>query len=150
MGGWKVEFNDTPPERGAGDRFGGVDARYSIGLRVGADGSVADSIWGGLAHQTGIQAGMRVAAINDRAFSADLLKDALKASKTGAQTMRFLVVNGDYYSTHTIRYQGGEKFPHLVRLEGTPDLLDDLAKPRARPAEPERPQPECSDGGEPE
>ncbi|MGD0696080.1 MAG: M61 family peptidase [Terriglobia bacterium] len=158
MGGWKVEFNDKPPERGggggAGGRFGGgVDARYSIGLRLGGDGSVADSIWGGLAYQAGILPGMRVVAINDRAFTTDLLADALKASKTSAQTIRFLVLNEDYYSTHTINYQGGEKYPHLVRAEGKPDLLDDLAKPLARPPEPEqpsRPRRERSDQPEPE
>jgi predicted metalloprotease with PDZ domain len=147
MGGWKVEFNDKPPERaggggggGAGGRFGGgVDAVYSLGLRLGGDGTVGDSIVGGLAYQAGILPGMRVVAINDRAFTGDLLTDALKASKTSAQTIRFLVLNEDYYSTHTITYQGGEKFSHLVRVEGKPDLLDDLAKPLARPPEPEQP-----------
>ena len=144
-GGWKVEFNDKPPERGGGGgggggaagRFGGgVDAVYSIGLRLGGDGTVADSIWGGLAFQAGILPGMRVVAINDRAFTGELLTEALKASKTSAQTIRLLVLNEDYYSTHTITYQGGEKYPHLVRVEGKPDLLDDLAKPLARPPEP--------------
>jgi len=140
MGGWKVEFDDKPPERGGGGagRFaGGTDARFSIGLRLGSDGAVSDSMWDGLAFQAGILPGMRVVAINDRAFSADQLQDILKASKTSAQTIRFLVVNNDYYSTHTINYQGGEKYPHLVRVEGKPDLLDELSKPLARPPEPE-------------
>lgn len=137
MGGWKVEFNDKPLEI-AGDRgrlAGTVDARYSIGLRLGSDGSVADSIWGGLAFHAGILPGMRIVAINDRAFTTDGLHDVLKASKTSRQSIRFLVVNNDYYTTCTISYEGGEKYPHLVRAEGKPDLLDDLSKPLVHPSE---------------
>jgi predicted metalloprotease with PDZ domain len=134
-GGWKLEFNDKPPEgggRGAA-RFGGggADATYSLGLRLGADGAVGDSLVGGVAYQAGIMPGMRVVAINSRAFTPDLLSDALKASKTSPQTISFLTVNDDYYQTFTLTYEGGEKHPHLVRVEGKPDLLDDLAKPLA-------------------
>jgi predicted metalloprotease with PDZ domain len=139
MGGWSVEFNDKPLEMGGGRGrlSGGVDARYSIGLTLGGDGSVADSIWGGLAFQAGILPGMRIVAVNDRAFTTEGLHDVLKASKTTPQSIRFLVVNNDYYSTHTVNYEGGEKYPHLVRAEGKPDLLDELSKPLARPPESE-------------
>jgi predicted metalloprotease with PDZ domain len=140
MGGWKVEFNDRPPEArggggGGGGRFGGgggVDAIYSLGMRVGGDGTVGDSLVGGVAYQAGIVPGMRVVAMNDRAFTPDLLNDALKASKTESQTIRLLILNEDYYKTYTLTYQGGEKYPHLVKVEGKPDLLDDLAKPLAQ------------------
>jgi predicted metalloprotease with PDZ domain len=135
-GGWKVEFNDKPPEgsgrEGAGGRFGGgVDATYSLGLRLAADGTVGDSLVGGVACKAGIMPGMRVVAINGRAFTPDLLADALKASKASAQTISFLTVNDDYYQIYTLTYEGGEKHPHLVRVDGKPDLLDELAKPLA-------------------
>ena len=41
------------------------------------------------------------------------------------------VIADDYYKTVTVDYGGGPRFPHLVRVEGKPDLLDDLIKPRA-------------------
>ena len=44
---------------------------------------------------------------------------------------RCLVIADDYYKTVTVDYRGGPRFPHLVRVEGKPDLLDDLIKPRA-------------------
>jgi len=129
--GWKVEYSDKPPENGGRGRFGeGVNATYSIGLRLGNDGAVQDSIVGGLAYNAGITAGMRVVAVNARAFTPDLFRDVLKASKNTSQPIRLLVLNDDYYKTCVIDYRGGERYPHLVREEGKPDLLDEIAKPR--------------------
>ncbi|HKS97596.1 MAG TPA: M61 family peptidase, partial [Terriglobia bacterium] len=136
-GGWKVEYTDKPSREaggggGGGGRFGGgVDAAYSIGLRLGADGQVQDSIVGGLAYKAGITSGMHVVAVDDRAYTADGFHDALKASEKSPQAIRFLVLNDDYYRTYTVDYQGGERYPHLVREEGKADWLDDLVKPLA-------------------
>jgi predicted metalloprotease with PDZ domain len=131
-GGWKVEYSEKPPEGAGRGPFGeGVAADYSIGLRLSNDGAVQDSIVGGLAYKAGITSGMRVVAVNDRAFTPDLLRDALKAGKNSSQPIRLLVLNDDYYMTCTIDYHGGERYPHLVREESKPDLLDELAKPLA-------------------
>jgi predicted metalloprotease with PDZ domain len=135
-GGWKVEYSDRPAEgaRGGGGPFGGgVNAAYSLGLRVGNDGTVQDSIVGGLAFKAGITSGMHVVAVNDRAFTPDLIRDALKAGKTNSQPIRLLVLDDDYYQTCTIDYHGGERYPHLVREESKPDLLDEIAKPLEGP-----------------
>jgi predicted metalloprotease with PDZ domain len=129
-GGWKVDYTDKPPESPGGGAA--VNAIYSLGLRIGTGGAVQDSLFGGPAYQAGIVSGMRVAAVNDRAYTPDLLNDALKASTKNDQPIRFLVLNDDYYRTCSINYHGGERFPHLVRVEGKPDLLDDIAKPLAR------------------
>ena len=132
-GGWKVDYTDKPPEsRGGGGRFGGgLNAVYSLGLRLGNDGTVQESLVGGPAYLAGIMPGMRVVAVNDRAYTADLLHDAMKAGTKNDEPIRFLVLSDDYYQTRSISYHGGERFPHLVRVEGKPDLLDDIAKPLA-------------------
>jgi predicted metalloprotease with PDZ domain len=108
-----------------------MNAVYSIGLRLGNDGGVQESIVGGPAFKAGITSGMRVVAVNDRAFTPELLRDALKAGKDGSQSIRLLVLNDDYYKTCTIDYHGGERYPHLIRDESKADLLDELAKPLA-------------------
>ena len=130
-----MDFSDRPPAArggGGGGRFGGgANAVYSLGLRMGMDGTVQESLVGGPAFLAGITPGMRVVAINDRAFTADLLHDALKAGTKDDQPIRFLVVNDDYYKTISVNYHGGERYPRLVRVEGKPDLLDDIAKPLA-------------------
>jgi predicted metalloprotease with PDZ domain len=125
-----VEYSEKPPEgAGRGPSGEGAAAVYSIGLRLSNDGAVQDSIVGGLAFKAGITSGMPVVAVNDRAFTPDLLRDALKAGKNSSQPIRLLVLNDDYYRTCTIDYHGGERFPHLVREETKADLLDELAKP---------------------
>jgi len=132
-GGWKVDYTDKPPEsRGGGGRFGGgLNAIYSLGLRLGADGNVQESLVGGPAYLAGIMPGMRVVAVNDRAYTSDLLHDAMKASTKNDEPIRFLVLNDDFYKTCSVSYHGGERYPRLVRVEGKPDLLDDIAKPLA-------------------
>jgi predicted metalloprotease with PDZ domain len=131
-GGWKVDYTDKPPESPEGERSGGgVNALYSLGLRLGTDGAVHDSLVGGPAYLAGIKPGMRVVAINDRAYTPDLLHDVLKAGTKSDQSLRFLVLNDDYYKTCSVNYHGGERYPHLVRTAGKPDLLDDIAKPQA-------------------
>jgi predicted metalloprotease with PDZ domain len=129
-GGWKVEYSEKPPEGAGGGPFGGgMAAVYSLGLRLGNDGGVQESIVGGPAFKAGITSGMRVVAVDDRAFTPELLRDALRAGKNSTQPIRLLVLSDDYYTTCTIDYHGGERFPHLVRDESKADLLDDLAKP---------------------
>jgi predicted metalloprotease with PDZ domain len=131
-GGWKVDYTDKPPQsQGGGRSGGGVNAMYSLGLRLGTDGGVQDSLFDGPAFKAGIVPGMRVVAIDDRAYTPDLLHDALKASMKNDQPIRILVVNDDYYKTCSVNYHGGERYPHLVRVEGKPDSLDDIAKPLA-------------------
>jgi hypothetical protein len=32
----------------------------------------------------------------------------------------------------TLNYHGGERYPHLERVSGTPDRLDDILKPMTK------------------
>jgi predicted metalloprotease with PDZ domain len=131
-GGWKLDYSEKPPEgAGRGPAGGAMGAEYSLGLSLGNDGTVRDSMVGSVAYQAGITSGMRVVAVNDRAFTPDLLHDALTAARNNSQPIRLLVLNDDYYKTCAIDYHGGERYPHLVRQEGKPDLLDELVKPLA-------------------
>ncbi len=70
---------------------------------------------------------MKIAGVDGHIYTHDVLEDAVKSE----QPISFLVINDDYYKTVTVDYRGGPKFPHLVREEGKPDLLDELIKPRA-------------------
>jgi predicted metalloprotease with PDZ domain len=81
------------------------------------------------AAKAGIGPGMMVIAVNGRKFSGDVLGDALKAGKTGSSPLELLVENTTYYKTYKIDYQGGEKYPHLVRDESKPDTLSEIIKP---------------------
>ncbi|MGB9415295.1 MAG: M61 family peptidase [Acidobacteriaceae bacterium] len=128
-GGWKVVFNGEPSKLQG--RRGNPGDVYSIGLQLGSDGTVSDSIVGSPAFEAGISSGMKVLAVNGRLYNQDLLEDAIKAAKDTSQPISLLVVVDDYVRTCTIQYHGGDRYPHLVREGDRPDYLDELIKARA-------------------
>jgi len=130
--GWKLVYDDTRSplvQAEEGDR-GAVNAAYSIGLWLKSDGMVTDTVEGMPAAQAGIGPGMKVVAVNGRKFSKDVLGDALQVGKNSNTALELLVENTEYYKTYKLDYHGGEKFPHLVRDEGKPDVLSEIIKPR--------------------
>jgi hypothetical protein len=38
------------------------------------------------------------------------------------------VRNGEHISTHKVDYHGGERYPHLERENGKPDLLAEIVR----------------------
>lgn len=131
--GWKLVYNDQEPElmRTSEDVHHSMNMAYSIGLLLQDDGDVQDCTVGSPAYRAGISAGMRLVAVNGRAFTPAVLRDALRAGESSSQPLRLLVVNDDYYHTYSLDYHGGERYPHLVREEGKPDLLDAISSPLA-------------------
>ena len=128
-GGWKVELN-SQPSRSTGRR-GSAGNVYSIGVQVGADGTVSDAIVGGPGFESGISSGMKIIGVNGRVYTQELLDDAIKAAKDSPQPIALLVVVDEYIRAVTINYHGGVQYPHLVRVNDKPDYLDELIKPRA-------------------
>jgi predicted metalloprotease with PDZ domain len=124
-----VVFNDKPLSlAGHAGKPGDV---YSIGLKIGDDGMVTDSIVGSPAFEAGISSQMRIIGVNGRVYTPELLSDAIKSAKDNSQPITLLVVVDDYFRTSTINYHGGARYPHLVRDDARPDYLDDLIKPQA-------------------
>ncbi len=128
--GWKVVYDETPSEMASAamGAYHFVNAEYSLGLELGDDGSVIDTIEGMPAAKAGIGPGMKLVAVNGRRFSAEVLRDALKSAKNGTTPIALLIENTEYYKTYNIDYHAGEKYPHLVRDESKPDLLSEILK----------------------
>jgi predicted metalloprotease with PDZ domain len=128
--GWKVTYDEAPSEMmssGAGMSHS-VPAALALGLILRDDGGIIDTIEGEVSANAGIGPGMKVVAVNDRRFSAEILRDAIKAAKNSSNTVDLLVENTDYYRTYKLDYHGGEMYPHLVRDESKPDLLSEILK----------------------
>ena len=123
-GGWKVVFNEKPLKLEG--RRGNIGQAYTLGLQVGAEGTITDCIVGSPAFEAGISSGMKLIAVNSRAYTPEVLEDAVKASKDSSQPISLLVLVDEYYKTFTVNYHGGDHYPHLVRDESKPDYLDDL------------------------
>ena len=130
-GGWKLVYSDDANEfLSAGDAVsGGGDYTASIGLKVKGDGTVVDSIPGMPAFESGVSPYLRIIAVNGRAFSVDELNRAIAGSRSSAGTIVITATNTGAIETHEIHYQGGNRYPHLERVDGTADYLGDILKP---------------------
>ena len=127
-GGWKVVMNEKPAR--SQERRGGAGYTYSLGLQIGADGTVADVIVGGPAFKAGLAPAMKVIGVNGHVYTAEVLADAVKAAKNSKDPVALLAVSDDYIRTFNVDYHGGQLYPHLERLDDKPDYLDELIKPQ--------------------
>jgi predicted metalloprotease with PDZ domain len=129
-GGWRLVYNDQPNVfmHTAEKLRKSVDASYSLGFVVKEDGEFSDVIHGSPAYDAGIGPGMKLVAINGRAWSKEVLLDALRASKDTKQPIELLVVNAKFFKTYSIAYHGGIRSPHLERVGGD-DVFGEILKP---------------------
>ena len=124
--GWKFEMASRGVE-GAGN------LEYSIGLAVGPEGEVEDSIMNGPAYNAGIVPGMRILGVDGRVYTRARLDAAVIQSPDTHRPIELLVVNDDYYHTSLVDYHGGPKAPRLVRDDAKPDYLDQFLAPQEQP-----------------
>jgi predicted metalloprotease with PDZ domain len=133
-GGWKLIYDGTRSDlwRGYEDERKYADLMFSIGLVVREDGGVSDVAYDGPAKRAGISPDNRIVAVDNRQFSTGILREAVQRTAKDSRGIDLLIKSGEYYSVHHIDYQGGEKYPHLVRDESKPDLLSEITKPLAK------------------
>ena len=126
--GWRLTFTREPIKNERSSRAIS-SSTYSLGLSLSGDGTVSDAVYEGLAFKAGIAPGMKVAGVNGRVYSQDILTDAIKATGESARSIELLVIDDDYYRICKIEYQGGERYPHLIRNDEKADYLAELLKP---------------------
>ncbi|HXM61431.1 MAG TPA: hypothetical protein VN950_11310 [Terriglobales bacterium] len=126
-GGWRLVYNDQPNLfiKTSDKLRKSVDASYSLGFAVKEDGTLSDVIYGSPAYAAGIGPGMKLVAINGRAWSKDVLQDALRASKDSKEPIDLLIENAKFFKTYSIAYHDGIRSPHLERAEGA-DVLGEI------------------------
>jgi predicted metalloprotease with PDZ domain len=130
--GWSLVYDENPSElwRAMEEYHHGTNASYSIGVNIGEDGTIMDTIENMVAAKAGIGPGMKIVAVNGRHYTAEVLKAALRAGKGGSSPLELLVENNDYFKTYQLDYHGGERYPHLIRDETKPDVMENIIKPR--------------------
>lgn len=70
-------------------------------------------------------------AVDGRAYSSDVLFDALERAAKSHEPIALLVRHGDVYRTIGLSYFDGPRYPHLMRIDGVPDRLSEVVKPRS-------------------
>ena len=131
--GWKLTYGDEPTEywktREQANKY--MDVSHSIGLFLSAEGVVNDVLPASPAAKTGLIPGMRLIAVNGRKWSGDGLHQALKGSKASTEPLEFITENGSFVKVFKVDYHGGERYPRLTRIEGTPDRLTEILAPKS-------------------
>jgi predicted metalloprotease with PDZ domain len=134
--GWKLVYTDQPSayEKQYDSRPQSprhlFNFTWSIGLTMGDDGQINDVRWDGPAFKAGVSTGATIVAVNGKDYSKDVLKDAIASAKGGKEPIRLLLKFQGGYRTAAVDYHGGLQYPHLVRVEGTPDYLGRIIAPR--------------------
>ena len=133
-GGWKLVYNDTP-NAAIADREGDEgfdDFSYSLGLKIAGDaGTINEVLWESPAFRAGLAKDMQLVAVDGKAYNAERLKRALVAAQSAKNPIELLVRQGDGFRTVRVDYHDGLRYPHLQRVEGTPDLLSRTLSPRS-------------------
>jgi predicted metalloprotease with PDZ domain len=129
--GWTLVYTEQPSEYSKdADAYRKItDFTYSLGFAVDNDGRLVNLVWGSPAFKSGLTGGFTLLAVNGRAYKPELLKIAITAAKSGNQPIELLFKKDDRFRTERIDYHDGLKYPHLQRIEGTPDRLEAIFKP---------------------
>ena len=133
--GWKLVYNDQPNliTKALEKVTKRADFSFSVGFIVAADekedGKLDDVIVGSPAYQAGIGPGMKLVAVNGRKWKPEILSDAIKAAQGSSAPLDLLVENGQFFQTYSVSYHDGNRYPHLERDPGKPDLLEQMLAP---------------------
>ena len=108
----------------------GAELGYSIGLRLNEDGRIADVIEGMAAAKAGVGPGMKVLGVNGKAYSADILREAIKKTTDPRHRKIDLTIDNEgHLENHQLTYAEGEKYPVLQRDAARPDVLTKIIAP---------------------
>ena len=132
-GGYRLTYATEPTEfeQALLDHAKETDAWFSAGFTLSATGEIYDVRMDSPAFQAGLGPGTKLVAVNGHGYTSDVLKQAIRAAKGTTDPIELIVSNDNEFRTVRLNYHDGEKYPRLERVQGTPDLLDDILKPLA-------------------
>jgi predicted metalloprotease with PDZ domain len=129
--GWKLAYTNhiTAGLKSRESAHKYTDVNFSLGFSLDSEGTISDVLPGSPADLAGIGPSMKLIAVNTRAWSPSILRDAISFSATNQAPIALLVENSDYFKTFSVDYHGGEQYPCLDRDSSKPDILTDILRP---------------------
>jgi predicted metalloprotease with PDZ domain len=133
-GGYRLIYNDHEPEwLKKPDPMRPAGFSFSLGFSVRPDGGLDNVVWDSPAFKAGITPDMQLQSVNDQKFTIAGLREAVVAAEPGGEKskdpIKLLLKRGDDFLTVSLDYHGGLRYPHLERVESTPDRLDAILAP---------------------
>ncbi len=130
--GWELVYTDAKnSELEDGEkRRKSTNRLYSIGMTFNSSNDIVDLEVDGPAGKAGFCPGMKLMAVNQREFSTKALDHAIVEAQASKKPIELLVKKDGYFRTLSLIWTSGPHVPHLKRVEGQPDRLSGLLKPR--------------------
>ena len=136
-GGYRLVYNDTEPEwLKKTENVRGASFATSLGFSVKSEsgpgatpGSLDNVWWDSVAFKAGLTPDMQLQAVNDQKYTAASLREAILAAEKSKEPIKLLLKRGDEFVTVSLDYHGGMRYPHLERVETTPDRLGAILAP---------------------
>jgi predicted metalloprotease with PDZ domain len=134
-GGYRLIFTDTPSDylKVSDEQRKHVNLLFSIGIEIDdkdKEGSVTEVLWDSPAFKANLTADSQILAVNGVAYSADVLKDAIRSARASTPPIELIVKTGDRFMVARLDYHGGLRYPHLERDPAVPARLDDIMAAR--------------------
>jgi len=137
QGGYRLVYNDNEPEwLKKAEMVRGASFATSLGFSIKSDiggpdshGGIDQVWWDSLAFKAGITPDMQLQAVNDQKYTPAVLREAILAAEKTKEPIKLLLKRGDEFVTFSLDYHGGLRYPHLERVETTPDRLDAILAP---------------------
>lgn len=135
QGGYRLVYNDNEIEwLKKTESFRGASFATSLGFSLKSDspdshGGIDQVWWDSPAFKAGITPDMQLQAVNDQKYTASGLRETILAAEKSKEPIKLLLKRGDDFVTVSLDYHGGMRYPHLERVEATPDRLDAILAP---------------------
>lgn len=127
--GYTIQFSNTPPGGPRDARMDALDARDSLGMTIGWDGSIGSVLLGTPADEAGLGPRMRIIGVGEHVWSRARFVEALEASAVTGE-VRLLMTSGDRIIEKVIKYDGGPRYMTLVRQGGGEDVVGAILRAR--------------------
>jgi predicted metalloprotease with PDZ domain len=136
--GWRLVYTDQPSryqkaleDVGEGELSGkGINAMFSVGLFLDSQGKVEDVLWNGPAFKAGLAPGMQLVAIDGHPSSTGVLRSEIAEAQKSKKPLKIMARGDGVTASYTVDYHGGLQYPHLVRVPGTTDYLQQILAAR--------------------
>ena len=136
--GWRLVYTDKPSRyQNALENVGegelsrsGVNAMFSVGLFLDRNGNVVDVLWNGPAFKAGLAPGMKLVAIDGNPYSTGVLRSEIAQAQQSKRPLEIRAQGDGITKLYTVNYDGGLKYPHLVRVPDETDTLKQILAPK--------------------
>jgi predicted metalloprotease with PDZ domain len=135
-GGWRLIYNSAPNSQihAREDVTARADFNFSLGMSIETgsgekNGRIDEVIPGTQTAEAGLAPAMRIISVNGHPFTPGVLRDAVDSAQKNTKPIQITVDNAGVGRSFDIQYRNGQRYPHLERNAGQPDLIGQSLQP---------------------